>query len=499
MPQIRTAVTQDRAREPLLDNQGGENFPATQEDDFHGLPDLEDSDSDLDDDDEPPADNREPPDQRMGSPEPPAVPQAAAPPANPVQQRIGSQLAHITHFGGRASALIRTEVPTYTEYVEEVAGSADNPWVPFTSQVDWEIAKWAKLRGSTSTMFTDLLSIDGIKVPATLGLSHKNSRELNKIIDDKLPKGRLTFTRQEIVVGNEASAPSLSASRRSTGIRNSLKISFLRPNVTTQMLTKVVHFYHEMNTAEWWWWWKTQALLPLSISFSTLISGCRKMWSYTAPSKGTQTGQSRDEEQRRCCAVLPPYLLDFFGGLSGAGLGYGSEDGECPTCPVPRDELGDFEDMYELQDLAAALDALRKADGNATGFTRAFRAALDFLYLVQYPMHSSETLVLVFSLTQTTLDTVFPAPQARPAKHLAYIKWFSKFTRHPEPNHLMYKISKSEERIASIISVIRCSVHLFPQFGPVVPRDWMSQNVYEMASEFYVNPWLDCHAYITIK
>ncbi|KAJ7806482.1 hypothetical protein B0H14DRAFT_2381895, partial [Mycena olivaceomarginata] len=48
----------------------------------------------------------------------------------------------------------------------------------------------------------------------------------------------------------------------------------------------------------------------------------------------------------------------------------------------------------------------------------------------------------------------------------------------PEPNHLMFEISRLEERLASIIPVenIRRSVHLFPQFGPVVSRNWSSQN-----------------------
>jgi hypothetical protein len=36
------------------------------------------------------------------------------------------------------------------------------PYAPFTSKMDWEIAKWAKLRGSGSTAFTDLLNIDGV-------------------------------------------------------------------------------------------------------------------------------------------------------------------------------------------------------------------------------------------------------------------------------------------------------------------------------------------------
>lgn len=38
----------------------------------------------------------------------------------------------------------------------------ENPYSPFSSQMDWDIAQWAKLRGPSSTAFSDLLSIDGV-------------------------------------------------------------------------------------------------------------------------------------------------------------------------------------------------------------------------------------------------------------------------------------------------------------------------------------------------
>jgi hypothetical protein len=38
----------------------------------------------------------------------------------------------------------------------------ENPYHPFNSKIEWEVARWAKLRGATSTAFTDLLSIDGV-------------------------------------------------------------------------------------------------------------------------------------------------------------------------------------------------------------------------------------------------------------------------------------------------------------------------------------------------
>ena len=40
--------------------------------------------------------------------------------------------------------------------------NSSNPWAPFLSQVDWEIAKWAKLWGAGSTSFSDLLAIEGV-------------------------------------------------------------------------------------------------------------------------------------------------------------------------------------------------------------------------------------------------------------------------------------------------------------------------------------------------
>ena len=41
--------------------------------------------------------------------------------------------------------------------------NSSNPWAPFSSRMDWEIAKWAKLRGTGSTAFSDLLAIEGVR------------------------------------------------------------------------------------------------------------------------------------------------------------------------------------------------------------------------------------------------------------------------------------------------------------------------------------------------
>ena len=38
----------------------------------------------------------------------------------------------------------------------------ENPYLPFTSRLDWEFARWAKLRGPGSTAVSQLISIPGV-------------------------------------------------------------------------------------------------------------------------------------------------------------------------------------------------------------------------------------------------------------------------------------------------------------------------------------------------
>lgn len=49
----------------------------------------------------------------------------------------------------------------YTEYEERITGS-DNPFAPFVSRLDWEVAQWAKMRGPGSTALTELLAIERV-------------------------------------------------------------------------------------------------------------------------------------------------------------------------------------------------------------------------------------------------------------------------------------------------------------------------------------------------
>ncbi|KAI0953789.1 hypothetical protein AcV7_007219 [Taiwanofungus camphoratus] len=73
----------------------------------------------------------------------------------------------------------------------------------------------------------------------------------------------------------------------------------------------------------------------------------------------------------------------------------------------------------------------------------------------------------------------------------------------PDPNHGLYKIRRcirDGARLASIIEVrnIRRSCHLYPEFGPVTPREWTSSNVLDKSPSFWINSFADRHTYMTV-
>ena len=48
-----------------------------------------------------------------------------------------------------------------TAYTSQI-GNQENPFNPFHSKVEWEVALWAKTWGPSSTAFTELMSIEGV-------------------------------------------------------------------------------------------------------------------------------------------------------------------------------------------------------------------------------------------------------------------------------------------------------------------------------------------------
>ena len=77
-----------------------------------------------------------------------------------------SERGHFTvKFGGRAGEAVRKN-DQHTPYVQYSQGCQEEDtlteWAPFLMRMDWEVARWAKLRGPSSTALSELLGIDGV-------------------------------------------------------------------------------------------------------------------------------------------------------------------------------------------------------------------------------------------------------------------------------------------------------------------------------------------------
>lgn len=85
-------------------------------------------------------------------------------------ESLSRRPAVIIRFGGQAGKIVRTPVAgqqddqfDYATYLSKLDPAAQkNLWYPFTSKLDWEVARWAKLRGPGDTAFTELLAIKGV-------------------------------------------------------------------------------------------------------------------------------------------------------------------------------------------------------------------------------------------------------------------------------------------------------------------------------------------------
>ncbi|KAJ3711133.1 hypothetical protein DFJ43DRAFT_1108174 [Lentinula guzmanii] len=140
-------------------------------------------------------------------------------------------------------------------YHSNLEGIAQNPWAPFSSEIDWKIACWAKLRGPSSTALTELLAING--VCDKLGLSFHTTNELNAIIDSQLPSARPRFKRQEVVVQGQAYEmyfrDILECVRSLFGDAEFAEYLKFVPEKHFESSTCEEQLYHDMHTGSWWW------------------------------------------------------------------------------------------------------------------------------------------------------------------------------------------------------------------------------------------------------
>ncbi|KAJ6625655.1 hypothetical protein B0H10DRAFT_2161872 [Mycena sp. CBHHK59/15] len=238
-----------------------------------------------------------------------------------------------------SSAPSETSEQRYKSSLESLTST--NPYAPFKSKMDWEIAKWVKLRGSGSTAFTDLLQIDGVR--ESLDLSYRTSPQLNKIIDEQLP-GHPKFTRSEVVINSEV------FHLYSRDILKCEAVEKDNPGAT------IIPIIISSN--------KTQLTIrqkPSRYGYVLLgylpISHMKNVKNKAEAGVNGVPMMSGDGITRR---GHPIYTI-FVGDYPEQVLVVSVKTGECPTCEVPHDELGE-DSTFHLHNLENILVALEKLD-----------------------------------------------------------------------------------------------------------------------------------------
>ncbi|KAJ7478845.1 hypothetical protein B0H11DRAFT_1725700 [Mycena galericulata] len=315
--------------------------------------------------------------------------------------------------------------------------TASNLYAPFTSKMDWEVARWAKLRGAGSTAFSDLLNVEGVR--DSLNLSYGNSVQLNKIIDEKLP-GRPKFVRSEVIVNGEVfhlySRDILDCVRALWGDTDFAPYLFVAPERHYIDKDKTIRMYHNMHTGKWWW--ATQAavekdhpgatIIPIIISSDkTQLTVFGNKSAYPVymtlgnipkeirrkpsrrgyvllgylPTSRMKNIKNKAARRRLLGNVFHACMTHILAPLKAAGIAgvpvtsgdgltrrghpiYATfvgdypeqclvtaiKTGECPTCEVPRDRLGE-ETTFSFRDLENILAALDTLDEGPTIYAKA--------------------------------------------------------------------------------------------------------------------------------
>ncbi|KAI0694433.1 hypothetical protein BC835DRAFT_1415334 [Cytidiella melzeri] len=306
-----------------------------------------------------------------------------------IDGEIGSQNAHSVYEAALGSTL-----------------DAQNPYVPFVSKLNWEVGRWAKLRGPGQTAFTELLAID--EVQERLGLSYKNSRKLNNHVN-RLPATCPRFVRGEVIVKEQA------FDFYYRDIVECIKALFGDPEFAPHLSfvpehhylnkDRTVRLYHDMYTGKWRW--STQSAYPVYVTIGNLPKHIRK--------KGNHHGQilvgylptshfehitslterhlavanvfhacmsiiveplakagikgilmaSSNGVVRQCHSIFSNYVGDYPEQVLVILVKYG----ECPTCPIPTDKLGSGKTLP--RDAEPILEALWMIDQGLDSFVEA--------------------------------------------------------------------------------------------------------------------------------
>lgn len=194
------------------------------------------------------------------------------------------------HLGRPGAPTSRNHRHAYERSRDALAGEdRSNFYAPFHSAMEWEVARWAKLRGPGSNALTELLRIPDVRLFSPpliefslmihfyqfcerLGLSFKTAKELDTLIDNELP-GRPPFQHH----GIEFDGKSLDTFLRD--IIPCVRALWSDPELAPYLILaperhyadkdRTVRLFFDMHTGRWWWRTQVSPLLIFSEFNST--------------------------------------------------------------------------------------------------------------------------------------------------------------------------------------------------------------------------------------
>ncbi|KAG2153066.1 uncharacterized protein EDB93DRAFT_1102813 [Suillus bovinus] len=262
---------------------------------------------------------------------------------------------------------------------------------------------WSKLCGPSSTSFTDLLAIDGVR--ESLGLSFKNAKELNAIIDYELPTRCPKFRHEQVIIAGEAFdvyyRDVIECIKALYGDPNFADYLAFTPEWHYADEDQTTHLFHDMHR-----WWDTQAAYPVYLTIGNILKEIRRkpsrsthillgylpttylehisnkasrhhtisnlyhacMSCILGPLKSAGLDGvkmcSGDGALHRCHPLFASFVGDYPEQLLATGVKFM----ECPKCNVDAGDTGSNTVAFHLHNLGSVLDALAALDHGSLAF-----------------------------------------------------------------------------------------------------------------------------------
>ncbi|KAI1784380.1 hypothetical protein LXA43DRAFT_976721 [Ganoderma leucocontextum] len=344
----------------------------------------------------------------------------------------------------------------YEVYKHSADADSDgnNLYHPWKSRLDWELGKWAKMCSPGSTAVTELLGIE--ELVELLGLSFKNTHELDAIVNKELTSGRPCFIRREIKVAGELFKVFyrnvIQCVHALFGDPEFAGILIFTPERHYTDADHTVHVYFDMHTGRWWWDTqkevkkckpgatiipviissdKTQLTIfgsktayPVYLTIGNLPKDVRHkpshrgqiLLAYLLASRLQHITNKAAQRQvlsnlfHKCMSTILKHLIKA--GIHGIKIKSGNgaqllvtccKNGTCPKCAIVSNEMGNSTDSDRpLRDLNEVLMALAEVGNSATVVSHACREA--GIKPVQHPFWEGLPYIDIFrSITPSIL------------------------------------------------------------------------------------------------